>query len=80
MTTGNANIPPSKITVKIKASDATLKEDFLIYDAYTMSYDDIVLNEIINMTLAHYRGSLEDCEITVTSRVTWAKDLKDKEE
>jgi hypothetical protein len=64
---------PTKVTVKIKTEDATIREDFLIYDAYTVDYNDSVLNEVVNMTASKYKGTLADADITITTKLTWQK-------
>jgi hypothetical protein len=72
-------VPPSKIIVKIKTDDTTIKEEFLIYDMYSTHYDDILLNEIVNITAAKYAGELVDADITITCKITWVKDGKKKD-
>ena len=68
------NVPPSKITVKIKTNDTTIKEDFLIYDSYSVNYDDILLNELVSITASKYAGELVEPDITITSKITWVRD------
>jgi hypothetical protein len=72
------NIPVSNITVKIKTEDTTIREDFLMYNTYSADYDDPVLNELVDCTLRRYAGELVDPDITITSKITWAKDVREK--
>lgn len=74
----NQNIPPTKVTVKLKTEEVTVKEDFLLYGSYTTTYDDVTLNELIDCTLRKYAGELIDPDITITSKITWVRDGQEK--
>ena len=61
----------SNITVRIKTEETTLKEEFLIYDPYAMSYDDPVLCGLVETTLKKYSGELLNPDITIGIKITW---------
>lgn len=72
----NQRVPVSQITVRIKSDDTTIKERFLIYDKYTVHYDDPVLKTCIDITKKKYAGTLVDPDIVVTSKLTWEEDVE----
>jgi hypothetical protein len=70
------NAPPSTIVVKMKKDDIVLKQDFLVYDEYNISYDDPLLKRLVNQVAKGFPkqelpGEPPFDEINVTIKMVW---------
>lgn len=59
----------SELTVILKGDDRTYKEKFLLYDAYTVSYDNAQIQECIVKAKANFLGEPESVQIKITLEV-----------
>jgi len=60
----------SELTVILKYENSTYKEKFLLYDQYTLSYDDIIIGACIKQALAACNGEKPE-QIKIKISLEW---------
>lgn len=60
---------PSKLTVKIKDDERSLKIDTLIYETYTIHPDDPIVKDCINRAIKDFGDEATDISLTITMTV-----------
>jgi hypothetical protein len=61
---------PSEITVILKDSEKTLKQQYLIYDPYEVSIADQTIRNCILETKKSFEGVPESIKVKITLQVT----------
>ncbi len=57
---------PSEVTITIRDQEKkTLKNTFLIYDPFTVSPDDPVIQDCINQVKGEFKGDIDQIKIRI---------------
>ena len=59
----------SELTVILKDSERTYKQKFLMYNPYTMTYDDPQILDCIQQAKENFQGDPEDISIRVLMEI-----------